>query len=100
RACQSFLGIGGNGHVVAFALQGQLERGGHDLVVVDDQDPRHALTFASRPNGSTMRNVVPSSRAGLNSNVPPWASTILRAIGRPRPVPSSLVLKKGSNSRS
>ena len=41
----------------------------------------------SRRSGSVMPNVVPTPGVELTSTRPSWASTMVRTIARPRPVP-------------
>ena len=41
------------------------------------------------------KSVAPSFSLASNSSRPPWSSMMRVAMLRPRPVPSSLVLKKG-----
>ena len=42
----------------------------------------------------------PASGALSRVSVALWLSTMLRTMARPRPVPASLVVKKGSRMRS
>src|SRR5882724_1052934 len=44
--------------------------------------------------------VDPLPSFGLAQSAPPWASMIVRLIESPRPMPSDLVVKKGSKIRS
>ena len=46
------------------------------------------------------KTVVPAPTVLSISMVPLWSSIILRHMGRPRPVPSFLVVKNGSNTLS
>src|SRR5262249_57762101 len=48
--------------------------------------------------GSVIWNVAPApSRLLARERLPPWASTIDRAMARPMPIPVGLVVKKGLN---
>ena len=49
--------------------------------------------------GTQMANVVPFSVDDSKTNSPPWRTMICAAMQRPRPVPLSLVVKKGSKRR-
>ena len=57
----------------------------------------HALVFLE---GQVMIKVAPSFSLASRSSRPPWSSMMRVAMLRPRPVPSSLVLKKGWNTWS
>src|SRR2546425_5849194 len=62
-------------------------------LVVDQQDARaHEVE-------STMQNVAPPPAVSDTRIVPLWASIVCRTSARPRPVPSCLVVKYGSNTR-
>ena len=53
---------------------------------------------ASRPPAARSAPGCPRPRGSSTAIVPPRASTILRAMARPRPVPVRLVVKYGSNT--
>ena len=64
---------------------------------------RRALADVPRPRpagGKSRRIVVPASGLDSTTMPPPARRTIAKTVARPRPVPSSLVVKNGSNSRS
>src|SRR6185369_14678410 len=52
------------------------------------------------PTGTVNCIVAPLSSFGEAHSVPPWASTIVRLIESPRPMPSAFVVKNGSKIRS
>src|SRR5262249_60829160 len=49
-------------------------------------------------SGSVIVTSVPCPRSLCRLMAPPWASTILRVVARPRPVPPFLVEKNGRNA--
>src|SRR5262249_13256492 len=67
-------------------------------IVVDDEDPAHAVFSAW--DGRAMRKVAPGPSLDVAHIRPPCASTIERQIERPMPMPPSRVVKKGVNSRA
>src|SRR5881396_3859742 len=75
----------------------RLEQRRHHLadvrLVIDEQDARaHAAD-------STMENVAPPPGVSATVMLPLWASIVWRTRASPRPVPSCLVVKYGSNTR-
>ena len=80
---------GGLGHVMALRLQRDPQETADRGLVVDDQDAGgqgHAGVSSGRVR--VIRVPRPSARAGWAAMVPPWASTMPRAMARPRPVPA------------
>src|SRR5206468_8038759 len=74
--------------------------------VVDEEDARaHAEVGEGRwrlvedGGGKTMAKVAPPPGVSPTETVPRCASSVTRTSARPRPVPSSLVVKYGSNTR-
>ena len=64
---------------------------------------RHGSTMTFRPDGkigSVTRKVVPWPGADMVSIIPSCASTTLRTMDKPRPVPWGFVVKKGLKIRS
>ena len=53
--------------------------------------------YASDSTGSKTVNVAPMPAWERTSMVPPWFSMMRWLMGRPRPVPFSLVVKNGMN---
>ena len=51
--------------------------------------------LASAETGSRTRNAAPRSGLFVAQRMPPWASTIVRAIESPMPRPSAFVVKNG-----
>src|ERR1051326_1860936 len=96
RANQALLGLSGDLDHITDYLESGLEGLGDLLIVVNKQNPAHA---ASCTIGSTIPNAVPLPGSVVKRKAPPCLSMIFAEIGRPSPVPSSLVLKKGSKSR-
>ena len=50
--------------------------------------------------GTTNRKMLPCGRLGVAHSLPPWAVTIERHIHSPKPMPSHLVVNRGSKMRS
>src|SRR5207249_2888159 len=75
----------------------RFEQGGDHLtdvrLVIDEQ---HAGAHAAV---STMENVAPPPGVSATVMLPLWASIVCRTRASPRPVPSCLVVKYGSNTR-
>src|SRR5207244_5891053 len=73
------------------------EQGGDHLtdvrLVIDEQ---HAGAHAAV---STMENVAPPPGVSATVMLPLWASIVCRTRASPKPVPSCLVVKYGSNTR-
>src|SRR4029077_7555943 len=97
---------GGGDHRVALAHQEVGQEGADVGLVVDDQQfvpLLHGLSAACAPpvSGTHTLMVVPFPGSLATVMTPPWASTMRRASGRPRPVPcpTGLVVKKGSKIR-
>src|SRR5262245_60016636 len=69
----------------------------HVRLVVDDHYAvaRHASTISGTA-GNVKMNVVPSPGRDCTSRLPWWSRTMPYEMDRPRPVPSDLVVKKGS----
>src|SRR5258706_6691027 len=87
--------------VVARAAERGRDHGGHPLLVVDDQDRRlHASFRAGDAEGSRKKKRAPPPASDATAILPSCASTIRRAIARPRPTPLARVVKNGSNTRS
>ena len=74
----------------------------HAEVIIDDKHDvilrTHGESLAEI--GSVKLNVVPRGLLFVAQSRPLWASTIQRQIARPIPMPSSLVVKNGSNTCS
>ena len=93
--------------LVPVVAQGPPQRLEQPLLVVHQQDRAagkgllggaHASLPGAKPlggglGGSSMRTSVPSPDVLLTAMVPPNASTMLRAMANPRPVPLRLVVK-------
>src|SRR6202008_4541637 len=71
-------------------------------VVVDDMDRRHHLDrpLSGGENGRLTEKAPPPLGRGSAQMRPRCSSTIVRAIERPTPIPCSLVVKNGSNTRA
>src|SRR6267142_4876534 len=74
----------------------------HRWVVIDHEYSLLGFLHDSLPllGGRVNCIVDPLPSFGLAQSVPPWASMIVRLIESPRPMPSDLVVKKGSKIRS
>src|SRR6185295_7129803 len=78
---------------VAQGLDRSDEPGSYTGLVLDDEHRAHD----GAPPRSDMRKQVRPSRLWYVTS-PPWVCAIARDSARPRPVPSGLVVKKGSKS--
>ena len=68
---------------------------------VESEDPERArVQPVSGAADKAKQNVAPRSALLVTHRRPPCAATIERQIASPSPSPSSLVVKKGSNTRS
>src|SRR5947209_6918359 len=85
--------IGGLGGLEALRLQQRPHHLADVGLVVHEQDARaHGVA-------STMANVAPPPVVSETRIVPLWDSIVCRTSASPRPVPSCLVVKYGSNTR-
>ena len=85
------------------------QSGAKRLVVIDDMDQRCELSSIMSGSrsllplapaaGNSTRNTAPPSTPFSAVTRPPCASTRVRTIDSPRPMPVDLVLKKESNKR-
>src|SRR4029453_10931717 len=95
---QRLLAAGRRLDLVAFLREEAAQRDQQRLLVVDDEDAsRHG---AHRGSGRLTANSVPRPGSLTTSIVPACASTIFLEIAMPRPVPFSLVVKKGLKMRA
>src|SRR5207249_5817227 len=85
--------VGGLGGLEALRLQQRSHHLADVGLVVDQQDAR------AHEGASTMANVAPPPVVSDTWIVPWWASIVCRTSASPRPVPSRLVVKYGSNTR-
>ena len=66
---------------------------------------RHAPRAPTQPRllphtGIVISKMEPSESDLTSRSLPPWFSTAVRQIASPKPIPSDLVVKNGSNKRS
>ena len=91
-------------HVVAGVGQRADEALAERIVIVDHQNASHLHYLPTLPTdgttGSVTRKVAPRPGAETASIRPSCASTTLRTIARPRPVPCGFVVKNGLKIRS
>src|SRR5205085_589063 len=92
--------IGRREHVVSLVGEGPDEHLADPGVVVDDQDPMHAIgllhhtgvpsvrALVAAPTGRVKENVLPRPGPSLSTRIrPPWASTSDLVMYRPSPTP-------------
>src|SRR5690606_5459415 len=95
---------GSHQHLVAFALQAQAQHALNGLVVVDHQHAEDAHAASLREAGalgSFSAKVLPASLDCSSRSSPPKLCAIEKLIESPspKPLPGSLVEKKGSKTR-
>src|SRR5690606_33170148 len=98
---EEFLRRGDRRRRYAHRLQQQPDRGAHARVVVDHEYGGCPLLHdvaSAAGRASTKR--APRGGQGSWRSEPPCACAMVWLIGRPRPVPWRLVLRKGSNRRA
>src|SRR3954453_13527433 len=84
---------------IAFCAQQPKQGETHGIIVVDDVDRRFCHSAAliedeALASGKVTRKTAPRDGWFSARILPPWASTNVRTIERPRPIPLGLVLKK------
>src|SRR5918996_5140116 len=84
-------GIAVRGHLRRVSVRAQplLQEAGESCLVLDDQDPAHAISSVGCcSTGTTTSNRAPEPGSLLSSTRPPCASAIARTMASPRPTPS------------
>src|SRR5262249_13946523 len=109
-AAQGFLAARRRLDLVALLREQPAQRDQQRLLVVDYEDSSGHRTHLSGERsadwsahsgiGRVRTNSVPRPGSLATSIVPAWASTILREIAMPSPVPFSFVVKNGLKMRS
>ena len=74
----------------------------HGRIVVDDENGRFSFPRLCSPwsIGKVKWKVLPRSALGVTHSLPPWFSMIDWLMGKPMPMPSGLVVKNRSKTRS
>jgi hypothetical protein len=69
-----------------------------DVTLTSSTFPCITYAFGTETSGSLKRNVAPPPVRFSAHIRPPWASTIVRAMDKPIPMPFGFVVKNGSNT--